>query len=152
MTPPAVPLGCDCRPRSEPSASSRDPEAEPNWPFTLDLDMPSPQHTIRLGPGIFARVFCDVCGRRFSASGPTGYLDLRPICDLCMLEREPALGMLLALAAVTRSYGLAKPEGPQQSCQVAFELLAFAKIYERFAERYGPPRSLLDLEGGPPRR
>ncbi|MEM6797495.1 MAG: hypothetical protein AAF725_26240, partial [Acidobacteriota bacterium] len=72
--------------------------------------------------------------------GPTGFQDERPLCDLCMLHREGQLGMVLALIAVTRSYGSASPASVSQERADTSELMAFARIYEAFASSFAPFR------------
>lgn len=89
-----------------------------------------------------AIVSCELCANLFSAHGPTGYYEEQPICDRCLLEQESQLGMLLALSIFTRTYArLADQEGEIGSA-AACEMLAFARIYELFAARFGPSRPL----------
>jgi hypothetical protein len=95
--------------------------------------------SIRVPPSS-AIVSCELCSKPFSAQGPTGYYDDRPICDACLLEQENQLGMLMALAIFTRSYArLAATEGVA-AAEAAVEMLAFARIYELFAARFCPAR------------
>ncbi len=57
-------------------------------------------------------------------------MDDEPICDLCLLERSNDLGLLLAIAAVTRAYaGTVGPAGDRQ--EALHELGVFARIYHR---------------------
>jgi hypothetical protein len=88
-------------------------------------------------------VECARCGQRFLAAGPTGHADDEPICDLCMLECEDALGMVLALIAISRSYAGVRPRTAEQHWDALEELGAFVRIYERAAARSGPAREIL---------
>ena len=95
---------------------------------------------------------CALC-REATGSGVVGYLAEDPVCDLCLLEGSSELGMVLALICVTRAYGalpLAAGEGAREAL---IELGAFARIYERFAARFGPARffkiPLSGAAGGP---
>jgi hypothetical protein len=124
--------------------------AEPNpkygdpWPNRQVLySVRVPKH-----PG---KVECGFCELPFNATGPTGYADSRKICDLCLLEGSNDLGMLLALAAVTRAFGCLELSSRQESRDALVELGAFARIYERFAARSGPPRGF-HLPGDPKNR
>ncbi len=118
------------------------PESERALPPPLPrLVLGSRLLSIRIPPKS-AFVNCELCSKLFSAKGPTGYYEDRPICDRCMLEHESQLGMMLALSIFTRTYArLAAEEGPT-AAEAANEMLAFARVYEYFAGRYGPPRSL----------
>lgn len=80
---------------------------------------------------------CWSCGVDFLAAGPTGYIDDRAVCDLCLLQRHQPLGMVLALVAVSRAFANADPG---EHAVALTELGAFARIYERLARRFGPPR------------
>ncbi len=88
---------------------------------------------------------CSQCGKRTGA-GPVGYLDEEVVCDLCLLEGSHQLGMLLALESVVRAYGSLAPGDPERDDALA-ELGAFARVYERFAARFGPARKILP-DGG----
>lgn len=95
-------------------------------------------HAIRIPPAP-ATVWCPHCNRSLLAAGPTGYLDDLPLCDVCLLQQAPDLGLLLALMAVARA--CANVEGSLEERRAAlFELGGFVRIYERFAARHGPPR------------
>jgi hypothetical protein len=87
-----------------------------------------------------AIVNCELCSKPFSAQGPTGYYDERPICDACLLEQENQLGMLMALAIFTREYARLVETAGDTAAAAATEMLAFARIYELFAARFGPSR------------
>ena len=85
-------------------------------------------------------VHCPLCGRSFLASGPTGFRDEEPICDLCLLEKVEDLGVVLALAAVSRAFATSRYASRAEYDLALGELGAFARIYERVAARSGPPR------------
>ena len=85
---------------------------------------------------------CALC-RTATGSGPIGYRDERPICDLCLLEESQELGMALALIAVTRAYASVEPSSEEDRRQGLEVLGAFARIYERFAAKSGPARPIL---------
>lgn len=89
-----------------------------------------------------AIVDCELCASPFSAHGPTGYYDEQPICDRCLLEHESQLGMLLALSIFTRTYAGLADQDEETASEAACEMLAFARIYELFAARFGPSRPL----------
>lgn len=99
-------------------------------------------YSIRLPdhPGATA---CARCGERFRAAGPTGHANDEPICDLCLIECEEQLGMVLALITISRSYGGERHETPEEHWEALEELGAFVRIYEQVAARCGPPRLIL---------
>lgn len=119
-------------------AAVYDAEAEPaaGWPWA---ELENVQYSIRLPqpPGM-AR--CARCRVRFSAAGPTGYAEDSPICDMCLLEGSQDLGMVLALVAVVRAFGAVQPASRADYDEALSELGAFARIYESFAVKSGPPR------------
>ena len=53
-------------------------------------------------PGAPGRARCAHCGQEFLAEGPTGFVAAGPICDLCLLQGSPRLGMVLVLVAHAR--------------------------------------------------
>ena len=57
-----------------------------------------------------------------------------------MLDHDPQLGMVLALIAVTRSYGRGWPLDELEENNARLELMAFARIYEAQAARFAPAR------------
>lgn len=100
-----------------------------------------PHLSIRIpSPSTIAR--CELCGKIFPAQGPTGYYEEWPICDRCLLEHSNQLGMIMALGLFTRTYARLAAEGGVLASEAATEMLAFAKVYELFADAYGPPRPL----------
>ncbi|MEO1369292.1 MAG: hypothetical protein AAFX50_19105 [Acidobacteriota bacterium] len=111
--------------------------AEPPGPRRTDVA--APLYSIRV-PRVASRVCCPICTSSFVAAGPTGHLDDRPICDLCLLERETQLGLVLALVAVTRSYGGGWPQDELEEEHARIELMAFARIYDAKASRFAPAR------------
>lgn len=99
----------------------------------------NPAYSIRV-PKIEREVECPRCGLSFFAAGPTGFCAGEPVCDRCLFEGSIQLGMLLALASVTRGFGRLEPTTQKHVNAMLVELRAFARAYERFAARYGPPR------------
>ena len=99
-------------------------------------------YTIRL-PETSGEAECARCGTRFRAAGPTGHANDEPICDICLLECEEELGMVLALVAVVRGFSTARCETAEEHWEALEEVGAFARIYERVAARSGPPRMIL---------
>lgn len=82
-------------------------------------------------------VACDECSCEFSATGPTGYRGDQPVCDRCLFDLAPQLGMVLVLVSITRSFGqLSRRAGDA----AAGELVTFARVYETFAAKHGPRR------------
>ena len=102
-----------------------------------------PDLSIRM-PGASGTVECVACRTGVALSGPTAFRDAFVVCDGCLLRAEPELGMLLAVAAVVRSYGQARPEGLLDETTLRTELLAFARVYEKWAGERGPGRTSLD--------
>lgn len=94
---------------------------------------------IRL-PEATADVLCRRCRGELRLAGPTGYHRGSPVCDPCLLEGCPPLGMVLALVAVTRTFGGLEEVVGAEADEALEELGAFARIYERFAAASGPPR------------
>ncbi len=92
---------------------------------------------------------CALC-LEATGTGPVGYLDKKPVCDMCLLLNCQGLGMVLALVAVTREYGAFEPESEAEWKGAMAQLGAFARVFERFSVRFGPRRRILkpdDLEG-----
>jgi hypothetical protein len=99
-------------------------------------------------PKVRERTECSRCGKDFEAGGPTGFEDELPVCDPCLLEGSPLLGLLLALAAVTRSYGAFRSEKTEEQRLALMDYGAFARIYEHIAAKEGPARPFF-LDGLP---
>ena len=114
-------------------------EAEPaaEWPWGEELE--NVMYSIRL-PQPAGSALCARCRVRFSAAGPTGYAEDSPICDMCLLEGAPELGMVMALVAVVRAFGGVRPSSHGDYREALNELGAFCRIYERFAAKAGPAR------------
>ncbi len=101
--------------------------------------LPETIYSLRIPPGEH-RAACPRCGHCWRLSGPTAYADGDPICDLCLLTSEQQLGMVLALVSITRMYAGAAWTSPEEHHAALVELGAFARIYDRFAARFGAPR------------
>ncbi|MEM8996083.1 MAG: hypothetical protein AAGF23_14950, partial [Acidobacteriota bacterium] len=108
-------------------------------PGARRIGLAAPLYSIRV-PREASRVCCPLCAASFVAAGPTGYVDDRPICDLCLLERETQLGLVLALVAVTRSYGAVWPQDELEEEHARLELMAFARVYDAKASSFAPAR------------
>ncbi|MCP3957431.1 MAG: hypothetical protein GY719_06230 [bacterium] len=129
-------------------ATSAEPEALASGFLPECLSAEDPRYNIRVAdqPG----TPCALCEAPTGA-GPAGTLDEQTVCDRCLLEGCHVLGLLLALEAVVRAYGSLAPGDPERDDALA-ELGAFARVYERFAARSGPPRTVFPKGGadGPP--
>ncbi len=114
-------------------------EVEPaaGWPWGEELE--NVVYSIRV-PQTAGEVRCPRCRVRFSATGPTGYAEDVPICDMCLLEGSQELGMVMALVAVVRAFGAVRASSYEDYQEALSELGAFSRIYERFAAKSGPPR------------
>jgi len=99
----------------------------------------SPLFSIRV-PKEATVATCPYSGQRFHAAGPTAYEDDQPISDLAMLDGCHELGMLLALAAVTRACGALSLAAPEVGREALVQLAAFARVYETHAAKSGPRR------------
>ncbi len=91
---------------------------------------------------------CSRCGDPFPAAGPTGYANNDPICDLCLLECEEKLGMVLALVSVARAFAVSRSEAAGEHWEALEELGVFTRVYELVATRSGPPRMIVRRPGG----
>lgn len=101
---------------------------------------PSPVgYAIRV-PKVPIGALCPRCATCFWASGPTGYENERAICDACLLEACHPLGMLLALALVTRQLANLSTEAGSDYDGALREVGLFAQVYEQVAAQDGPPR------------
>ncbi len=120
-------------------ASAYEVESEPTvrWPWQDELA--AGEFSIRI-PEPAGQARCGRCRTRFSAAGPTGFAEDVPICDLCLLENSPELGMVMAVVAVVRAFGTARPSSHEDYHEALYELGAFARIYDRFASKSGPAR------------
>ena len=75
-----------------------------------------------------------------TGAGPIGCLDDAAVCDRCLIEGCPELGMVLALIAVTRAYATIELQEADERQEALEELGTFAHLYERFAAKAGPHR------------
>jgi hypothetical protein len=91
---------------------------------------------------------CGHCGRTFEIGGPTGFEAEKPICDPCLLEGSPLLGVLMALAAITRTYGAFRSEKSEELRLALMDYGAFARIYEHINAKEGAARPFF-LDGIP---
>ena len=107
------------------------------WPWGEAVEPGS--YSIRI-PQPAGPANCAACRARFPAAGPTGYAEDLLICDMCLLENAPELGMVIALVAVVRAFGTVRPTDHEDYHEALAEIGAFARIYERFAAKSGPPR------------
>ncbi len=128
----SVPVVCE-------PAAVYEVEAEPavGWPWSDALE--DAPFSIRI-PQPAGSARCARCRVRFSAAGPTGFAKDSPICDMCLLEGSQELGMVMALVAVVRAFGAVRTATQEDYQEALSELGAFARIYERFAAKSGPPR------------
>lgn len=128
-------------------------ESEPLWKMAAAsgrrLGLEQVIYSIRL-PDRIGEVRCARCGTRFRAAGPTGHADELPICDLCLLECEEELGMVLALISVVRAYASMPYGSAREHWEALEEVGAFSHIFERVAmTRSGSGRIFRpDLERG----
>ncbi len=120
-------------------AAVYDVETEPSVGRPWDDQLEDALFSIRI-PRPAGSVRCARCQVIFSAAGPTGYAEDSPICDMCLLEGSQELGMVLALVAVVRAFGTVRASSHGDYQEALGELGAFARIYERFAAKSGPPR------------
>lgn len=118
------------------------PQGDPTLHCRLPAQHPAraqPLYSIRV-PRQPAEVECPHSRKTFWAVGPTAYENDQPISDLAMLDGCRELGMLLALAAVTRAFGAVSLAAPEVGREALYQLAAFARVYETFAAKSGPRR------------
>ncbi len=96
-------------------------------------------YSIRVATG--HPVACAVCGRELAGGAPLGQRGEEPLCDMCLLEGSPQLGLMLALVAVARTYAVAAGRSREPSPEALHELGYFACVYERIAAKSGPMRA-----------
>ncbi len=97
-----------------------------------------PTYSIRVATG--GPTACAACGHEVAGGAPLGLRGEEPLCDPCLLEASPQLGLVLALAAVARAFGVACRKARGQDPEALEELGLFARIYERIAAKAGPMR------------
>ncbi len=125
-------------------ANARDGSAESadvRQPSSKDIQSTKLTLSVRV-PDAPNRVVCLRCEVQFLAAGPTGYQDQTPICDACLLENAPELGMILVLVAMARLFSAPPPPSDRGERVSLVELGAFARVYERFASERAPTRGL----------
>ncbi len=83
---------------------------------------------------------CAACGHQVAGGAPLGLRGEDPLCDPCLLEASPQLGVMLALVAVARAFAVACRKARGQDPEALGELGVFARIYERIAAKAGPMR------------
>ncbi len=83
---------------------------------------------------------CAACGHEVAGGAPLGLRGEEPLCDPCLLEASPQLGLMLALAAVARAFAVACRKARGQPPEALEELGYFACVYERIAAKAGPMR------------
>lgn len=83
---------------------------------------------------------CADCGQAFTGGGPVGHRGEEPLCDYCLFEGSPQLGMVMALISVTRACAAIYRRVSAVWQEPLWELGAFANIYECFAAKSGPAR------------
>jgi len=83
---------------------------------------------------------CADCGVMVLVAGPTGYREDMAVCDACLLDGAPDLGMVLVLVAVARLFGSLRLRGGEHQLQALLELGAFVRLYERYASCRAPTR------------
>ena len=81
---------------------------------------------------------CAACGDEVAAGAPVGHRGEEPLCDPCLLEGSPQLGMVQALVAVSRAYAAAARGAPEHHLELLEELGVFARVYECVAAKSGP--------------
>ncbi len=90
---------------------------------------------------------CAACGEEFTGGGPLGHRDEDPVCDLCLFDGSPELGMVTALISVTRAFAAIHARAAGAGLEALEQLAFFARVYELVAAKSGPRRilPLLDL-------
>ncbi len=85
---------------------------------------------------------CTLCAEP-TGTGPVGYYDDRPVCDLCLLDCCVELGLVLALVTVVRGYGAVEADSHTEHSEDLAKLGFFARIYEQLAAMSAPARRML---------
>ena len=90
---------------------------------------------------------CAACGEEFTGGGPLGHRDEDPVCDICLFDGCPELGMVAALISVTRAFAAIPARAADAALEALEQLGFFARVYELVAAKSGPQRvfRLLDL-------
>ncbi len=82
---------------------------------------------------------CAVCGAE-TGSGVIGWSaqEDRPLCDACLIEVSPHLGMALNVVLIFREVGQIEPDG--DPIELVYQVLTLARIYESAAVKVWPAR------------
>ncbi|MCP3963758.1 MAG: hypothetical protein GY719_38470, partial [bacterium] len=82
---------------------------------------------------------CATCGAE-TGSGVIGWSaqEDRPLCDACLIEVSPHLGMVLNVALIFREVGGIEPDG--DPVELVYQVLTLARIYESAAGKIWPAR------------
>ncbi len=82
---------------------------------------------------------CARCGAD-AGSGPVGWSALagRPVCDACLNEVSPHLGMVLNVALIFRQVGAIEPGG--DPTELIYQVLTLARIYQSASSKIWPAR------------
>ncbi len=82
---------------------------------------------------------CVRCGSEVG-SGPARWSAQaqRPVCDACLIEVSPHLGMVLNVALIFRQVGRIEPGEDQ--LELIYQVLMLARIYESAASKIWPAR------------
>ena len=122
-------------------------QERPNPPSPAVAPAVEPAYGIREASA--SSLSCAACGHEVAGGGPVGHRGEEPLCDPCLLEGSPQLGMVLALVAVSRAYAAAARGEPEHYRELLEELGAFARVYECIAAKSGPRRAF-HLPGAAP--
>ncbi len=123
-------------PAPSPTLEEADPRPSPKA-LSGTVKAEEPLYSIR---GAESPGTCAACGKQETGTGPVGYFDEEPVCDLCLLEHTTDLGMILALVSVVRAFGSLGTGTPEEHQEALEELGAFARIYHRIASKSWPVR------------
>ena len=82
---------------------------------------------------------CARCGAE-TGSGAVGWSHARDqsVCDACLIEVSPHLGMVLNVALLFREVGGIEPDG--DPIELVYQVLTLARIYESAAAKVWPAR------------
>ncbi len=90
---------------------------------------------------------CARCGAE-TGRGPVGWNATadRPICDACLIEVSPHVGMVLNVALIFRQVGAIEPGEDQ--LELIYQVLMLARVYESAASKVWPARGPFTTFGG----
>ncbi len=82
---------------------------------------------------------CARCGAH-TGNGPVGWSAQadRAVCDTCLIEVDPHLGMVLNVALIFRQVGAIEPDG--DPTELIYQVLTLARIYESACSKIWPAR------------